>query len=126
MKLKDSLSHSQGQSNNPYSELNQPNSSYFFKIHSNIVFPSKHLTLLFIFTLFCLSRLDLEYFPLNTLPGKFALENSLKKCLFPLAIFFAFLLFEFYFGGKKEDIFDEGKKKVYVVVGGGRAKKKLC
>ena len=37
------MPHSQGLSNNPYPEQNQPNSSYdtyFFKIHSNIVLPS--------------------------------------------------------------------------------------
>ena len=36
------MSHSQGLSNNPYSEPNQPNSSntYSFKIYSNIVLPS--------------------------------------------------------------------------------------
>ena len=37
------MPHSQGPSNNPYPELNQPNSTYytfFFKVHSNIVLPS--------------------------------------------------------------------------------------
>ena len=38
-----SIPHSQGLSNNPYTEPNQPNSridAYLFKVHSNIVLPS--------------------------------------------------------------------------------------
>ena len=39
----DLMSHSQGLSNNPYPEMNQPkslNGTYFFKIHSISVLPS--------------------------------------------------------------------------------------
>ena len=43
MKPRGSVMHSQGLSNNPYPEPNQPNScidTYFFKINSNIALPS--------------------------------------------------------------------------------------
>ena len=43
MEAEGSMPHLQGHSSNPYTEPNQPNSSYvdsyFFKIHSNIVLP---------------------------------------------------------------------------------------
>jgi hypothetical protein len=42
-----SMMNSQGLSSNPYSELNQPNSSYPFKIHSNIALPSSLILGLF-------------------------------------------------------------------------------
>ena len=44
MKTGGSMPHSQGLSNNPYPEPNQPNFSYynFFRVHSNIVL---HLSL---------------------------------------------------------------------------------
>ena len=38
------MPHSQGLSNNPYPEPNQSNSSYFFKVHSNMAM-SSHLSL---------------------------------------------------------------------------------
>ena len=34
------MPHLKGISNNPYPEPNQPNSSHFFKVHSNNVLPS--------------------------------------------------------------------------------------
>ena len=43
MKPGGSMPHSQGLSNNPYPEPNQPNTSYYtypFQFHSNIVLPS--------------------------------------------------------------------------------------
>ena len=45
MKPKGSMAHSQGPSNNPCPGPNQPNSSYSFKVHSNIVLPSTPRTL---------------------------------------------------------------------------------